>query len=400
MKNKRKIVILTYYRFPCSEPVLENVFAKELGREHEVTWLFQGDISTGKKYKWHNSQVLLTRAVKGNSYCSKLINKVLGLQRVLQLLRLLRLRDTKIVLVRDMPFVSLVVAVLRPIFRFRLYFQYSAPLGDMFISSSKSQKFLGRLCYLFLGYFHNLMAPKAIRTADIVFPITEFHKRQLFSHKAPETLVPITMGIDEEWVERQSTEIQLLAELKKTHFLIVYFGATGVGRNPRFILEVFAEIRATMANCKLLIITTTMDWWKKQRMGQVCLDLGIGQNTLVKGRLSKDELQDHLSYCDVSLSPIPPTTYFKISSPTKVYESLGHSVPVVANRGVYEQEKVIRESGGGILVDYEVLSFAHAIVDLLKNVDLRVEMARRGREYVLNRYSYRLIADNIAKYFA
>ena len=77
MSNKKKIIILTYYRFPCVEPVLENVFAKELGREYEVTWLFQGDVSKGRKQKWHNSQVLLSREIKGNHWYSKLANNIL-----------------------------------------------------------------------------------------------------------------------------------------------------------------------------------------------------------------------------------------------------------------------------------------------------------------------------------
>ena len=86
MAIKKKIVILTYYHFPCDEPVLENVFAKELAHEHEVIWLFQGDISKGRMDKWHNSRVILCREKKGASWGSKLINRILKWQKVFLLL--------------------------------------------------------------------------------------------------------------------------------------------------------------------------------------------------------------------------------------------------------------------------------------------------------------------------
>jgi glycosyltransferase involved in cell wall biosynthesis len=88
-----------------------------------------------------------------------------------------------------------------------------------------------------------------------------------------------------------------------------------------------------------------------------------------------------------------------MSSPTKLYESLGNGVPVVANKGIYEQEKVVKESGGGILVDYNISSFSDAIVNLLNNGTLRKKMAEYGKEYVIANYSYRIIAKRIAAYF-
>ena len=74
-------------------------------------------------------------------------------------------------------------------------------------------------------------------------------------------------------------------------------------------------------------------------------------------------------------------------------------MPVVANKEIYEQEKVILESGGGVIVDYETTSFCNAIVRLLNDNKLREEMAKDGRKYVINNYSYRVIAKKIFPYF-
>lgn len=399
MTNKKKLIIVTYYHFPCTQPVLENVFAKELGREHEVTWLFQGDVSKGKNQKWHNSKVLLSREMKGNHWCSKLINTLLTGQKFFQLLCLLLGNDINIVLIRDIPSMALLIAPLRLFIDFKLYFQYSAPLGDMNIGYSKSNRTIKRFWYLLIGCCFNILIHRVMHTADLVFPITDFHKKELLACTREDKLIPITMGVNEEWLNRDKKEISYVNKLKKTNFLITYFGTLNFGRNPQFILDAFAEVRSKCPNCKLILIGKTAFPWEEKELKLLCHNLRMEEDVIFTGQLDRNKLQDYLHYCDISISAIPPESYYKISSPTKLYESLGNGVPVVANKGIYEQEKVILESGGGVLVNYETSSFCNAIVRLLKNSKLREEMGKKGRQYVLNNYSYRVIAKKISPYF-
>ena len=77
MKNRGKIAILAYYHFPCEHPVLENIFAKELARDQEVVFYFQGDTSKGSKQQWHNSQSLQM------IFCYHLFKKLLKEHRTL-----------------------------------------------------------------------------------------------------------------------------------------------------------------------------------------------------------------------------------------------------------------------------------------------------------------------------
>ena len=137
---KKKVLILTYYHFPCFEPVLENVFAKELARDHEIIWFFQGDVSKERTEKWHNSRLILCSEMKGTSWYSKLINRILKWKKIFLLFSLIMFRDTKIVMIRDMPLVALLIAPFRLLFGFKLYFQYTAPLGEIDLGYSKSNK--------------------------------------------------------------------------------------------------------------------------------------------------------------------------------------------------------------------------------------------------------------------
>lgn len=399
MKGKKRLIILSYYHFPCHHPVLENVFAKTLGHYVDILWLFNGDTSKGRTYKWHNSTVYLCGVLKGNSLIVKLLNKILGWQRLLLLVRELLVKEEQIVLIRDMPLVALLISPLRKILNFKLYYQCSSPQAEIRQAIFKSNRGLHRYWHLFVGICLQIFTARALKISDMVFPITEFHKKILTDYISPEKLVPLTMGVDESWLSRPRKEINKLKRLKKDNYIITYFGTLSFARNPKFIIDVFRQVINTNPNCKLLLIGETQNVWEKKKLQEYCKDLLDQKEVIFTGQLDHDTLQDYLQYCDLSLSAIPPERHYIISSPTKLYESLGNGVPVVANREILEQEKVIKESGGGLLVPYCLDSFCEAVISLLKDESLRHNMAYAGKEYVIKNYNYRVFGQRIVPLF-
>ena len=399
MADKAKIVILPYYRFPCTEPVLVNVFAKELGKTCDIIWLFQRDTGKGKQ-RWYNSQILFSKAVKDNNWIAKTANRFLACGKFFQLLKLLIYSNVKIILIRDLPLTTLLIIPLKPFFRFKIYYQYSAPLGEFDLDKYRIVKTPKRFLHLVRGLALRMLVRQVLKRADIVFPITEFHKKELSIYACADQLIPLTMGVDDVWLKRKKGNIPYLETLKKRDiFILTYFGTISFIRKPKFILEVFKKVRERCSNCKLLVMGKTESSWEDEQLRYFCRNLKIEEHVIFTGQLDRDSLQDHLQYCDISISAIPPKDSFKISSPTKLYESMGNAIPVVANREIYEQEKVVLESGGGILVDYKITSFSEAIISLLNNKKLREKMASDGREYVIKNYSYKMIAKKIAPYF-
>ena len=397
--DKRKIVILSYYNYPCTHPVLENVFAKELGRDFDITWIFPGDTSKGKTIKWHNSRVLLIKKFEGDSWKVKILNKVAGWQRLFKLVTILLSGDTKIVLIRDIPLTGLLILPLRCLFKFKVFYQYSAPLGEINLALFRINKNIKRFWHFFLGIYLKSLNRQIIKRSDKVFTITDFYKKHLMAYTSPERLVSLTMGVDEEWMSRKRKDVSYLKKLKDEHLFLAYFGTLSFARDPKFILSIFELVNKVLPNCKLLLIGKTQNDWEDKQLHAFCHDLHIEKDVIFTGQIDRDNLQDHLQYCDLSISAIPSEEHYKISSPTKIYESLGNGVPVVGNKEILEQEKVISESGGGVLVDYNANSFSESIVTLLGDGSARKRMARDGKEYILKNYSYRVIAKNISPYF-
>jgi glycosyltransferase involved in cell wall biosynthesis len=94
------------------------------------------------------------------------------------------------------------------------------------------------------------------------------------------------------------------------------------------------------------------------------------------------------------LSPFAPIPILNSTSPTKLVEYFYWGKATVANDHP-EQRRVIEDSQSGICVPYNENDFAHAVITLLKNDELALQMGRNGRAYVLAHRDYRVIADRL-----
>src|SRR5450631_1588009 len=135
--NRKLILMSTYYYHPCNETMLESVFAKELGKSSEIVWFHQGDSAHGKVVNWHNTKVHITPMLKGNGIIARLANRVLVSVKHLSILKFLFRNKVDIVFIRDLPLEALFLSLVKPYLGFKLYYQYSAPLGEMTIGYSR-----------------------------------------------------------------------------------------------------------------------------------------------------------------------------------------------------------------------------------------------------------------------
>jgi glycosyltransferase involved in cell wall biosynthesis len=402
LKNKQ-VVFISYYRF-CPdgmEQVVENVFSKELGRICDLIFLLQGDLRKGRIQRWNNADVWVSGLTSRKGLVGSALNSLYSLGKIIQVLRLIKKNGRSLIfVVRDLPIWASILGLFKIMVGYKMYFQYTAPLGMMNISYFRKHKTFKRYKYLFSGILHQAMLRSAIKRSDVVFPITEsFGKYLSESCSCQKHMVPLTMGADERWINRGSGKILWLEELSKDHFIIGYFGTLSFLRDPDFFLRVFSRVHGRIKKCKLLLMGKIADPYEKQTLHSLSKKLSIEGDTIFAGKLNRNDLRDHLHYCALTISAIPPELYYAMSSPTKLYESLGLGIPVVANLEIYEHEKVIRESGGGALAPYDVDAFAEAIVRLCDSGNDLIEMGQKGREYILANYTYSALAGRISHLF-
>ena len=393
MKHKKKILVLCYYKFPCNHPVIENVFAKEMGKRKDVFFIFSSTSVASHFIKWHNSKVILVKAFNSLFIFNKLISKLNFLFKVY---RWNQREGFDIILIRDMPALVLLILPLVHLKKVRLYYQHSAPQGDFNLAYSKISSGQKKLFFFCKGKSYNFFLKYAFRVVDIVFPISECQKHELKKEIKNVKFVPLTMGVDEDWIKKTYKKI---CKPPQKSFVLTYFGSIDPLRKPKFIINAFKLVTNKNINCKLLLIGKASSKNYEEEIIRYSKQLGLEDRVEFTGFVDKHELKRVLSISDLSISAIPPTKYYKLSSPTKIYESLALGLPVVANRGLLEQEKVVAESKGGVIANYHPKAFSDKIIWLLENPDVRSKMSECGKQYVKDNYTYSLIYEKIAPYF-
>ena len=148
-----------------------------------------------------------------------------------------------------------------------------------------------------------------------------------------------------------------------------------------------------------MLIGRGVDDAEKNTIKALSQRLEISDDVIFAGYLDRQKLRDFLSYSDITISAIPPAPHYIISSPTKIYESIGNGVPVVANFEILEQQKVLKASGAGMLVKYDTNEFSKAILDLLNNPKKAREMGKKGKKYIMENYTYEVIARKVEAFF-
>jgi glycosyltransferase involved in cell wall biosynthesis len=327
----------------------------------------------------------------------KILNKILELSNFIFIMMILIKKNYNFIIFRDLPGQVLIFSAFKKLLKLKIIYQLTAPIGDMTIVYGKQKKSIYKYFYFLKGYTLNFLNDKAIQKAEIIFPISEHHKEVLKKKYRKKLFVPISMGIDNSWISSKKIKICFLDELKNKNKIITYFGTLNSTRNPQFLIKILYNVKKKVSNCKLFIIGKSNEKKQLCKLKSFAKKLGLQNDVYFTGNLSRKKLQKYLRYSDLSLSAIPPVNIYRYSSPTKIYESLGNSIPVIANKGILEHEKVLKESGGGFLVNYEVKEFADAVIILLSDKKLKDSMGQKGRKYVIKNYNYKNIAQKIDK---
>lgn len=119
---------------------------------------------------------------------------------------------------------------------------------------------------------------------------------------------------------------------------------------------------------------------------------------LFTGRVEQRIAADFVRYADVCVGPFTEGWYNKRigRSALKLCEYLACGKPVVCSRT--EGTEFIEKEGLGILVDnLEPETIASAVNTLLGYPELRLEMGRRARKYVVENRSWEKVAEQIAE---
>lgn len=239
---------------------------------------------------------------------------------------------------------------------------------------------------------YRLVLPRA----DQVFVQSQIMLESLANAGIPRTkLFPVPMGIDTELLEKHPVTPSSDPRLAGRRVLI-YLGILDRARKPEFLLSVTARVRQAFPDVLLLLVGDATDPVDRDRLDRRIRELGLRDHVLKTGWLPVHEGWSYVRCAEVALSPLPRDPLLDSTSPTKVVEYLALGVPVLVN-GPNEQADLVRASGGGRTVEYDVNAFANAVCNLFSDPPRSRRLGDSGRKYVTRERSYHLIAEAVAE---
>ena len=160
------------------------------------------------------------------------------------------------------------------------------------------------------------------------------------------------------------------------------------------MIRTFLLVLRRRTDTKLLMVG---EGTARNNLETLAVRLGIRKNIVFTDRVPQSEIPDYIAAAEIGVSPIPPLTFYKFSSPIKMVEYMASAKPVVANEEIPDHKEALEKSGGGLLVPFRPEAFADAILHLLDNPQKAVEMGERGRKWVMQYRSFDVLARQLEK---
>tara|TARA_R110002072_G_scaffold136917_3_gene279566 strand:- start:808 stop:2034 length:1227 start_codon:yes stop_codon:yes gene_type:complete len=195
-----------------------------------------------------------------------------------------------------------------------------------------------------------------LQNADFSISLTEKGKDIIHSWKGinnqpiPIQVIPCCADLNHFHPSQISSSLQIDLKTKfsldKDDFVITYLGSIGTWYLLDEMLDFFNVLLKNRPNSKFLFVTTD----NPDTILPKAESKGIPSDRIIISPAKREEVPTFLSLANAAIFFIQPVFSKSGSSPTKHGEMLGMGLPVIANSGVGDVDRIIEDTSSGILV--------------------------------------------------
>jgi colanic acid biosynthesis glycosyl transferase WcaI len=231
------------------------------------------------------------------------------------------------------------------------------------------------------------------RKADRIVPLTTAFRHDLESRGVPaEKITVVTNGVDLEQFDRLATpgDARQRLGIPADAFLVGYIGTTGVCQGLAAVVDA-AELCRDMPGVRFLIMGEGAE--------RASLELRAREKRLNNLHFADfvphEQIADYYRALDLALIHLRPDPLFQTVIPSKIFEFMAASVPLLmATAG--ESAGIVQRAECGVSVPPgDALALAAAVRQAAGQRPMLVEMGRRGRAAVERGYSRRALARSL-----
>lgn len=169
--------------------------------------------------------------------------------------------------------------------------------------------------------------------------------------------------------------------------LLLFVGRFVPLKNLPFLLKTFAKIAKEDSKVRLVMVG---EGPLAGKIKQLSRKLKLSRRVIFTGKITNKELPQYYSAADIF---VMPSVYDNF--PNSILEAMSCELPIVATNvgGISMQ---VQDGENGFLVESgNIEQFKGAIITLLDNSSLSIEMGKRNRELVKKKYSWSTSAQKL-----
>jgi glycosyltransferase involved in cell wall biosynthesis len=260
--------------------------------------------------------------------------------------------------------------------------------------------------YRLVYHFFKSKEAAFIQFSDVIISLTESGKQVIhtwptMAHSKKIMVIPCCVDMD--LFNRRSLDESKIQELKTgldAELIIGYYGSLGTWYQLEEMLDQIVAIRQKYPRAKLLVVTK--DIWEKSHQS-MAFKKGLDETTIVVKSAERREMPYYMAIADFSIFFIQ-TCFSKLaSSPTKHGEIMSMGLPLMANAGVGDVDKIIHDSKSGCIVHpLNAVGYQQAVEAIPSLLELNADLIREActrvysLEHGLSKYAeaYQLALKN------
>lgn len=233
----------------------------------------------------------------------------------------------------------------------------------------------------------------AYRKADWIVPVTDSFKTYMLAKGIEARKITVVKnGVDLAQYAPRDGASALAEELGiEGKFVVSYFGTHGMAHHLQTILHAAHRLNGS----KNIIFLMVGDGAERRALLQMRDDMALG-NVMMLDQQPKSRMRDFWALSDISLVLLKKSDLFKTVIPSKIFESLAMTKPIIL--GVEgESADLLRAANAGICIEPEQADeLAARVLELSQNPERCQQLGRNGRRYVMEHFDRIVLARKLA----
>lgn len=387
--------------YPCDHAFIEEVFTKIFPQKgHNVFLVMRtGSYIDTPVIHWNNAEILLFKGGKYKTVMSSLRN-VLGFICVAKkILQIKQSKNINLLFVRNDPIMGIFAILLSVFMNLPFVFQLSHLKEESFLVFGKAGLMPDPFFSRTKGMLGILLRHYVLKKSHLVLPVSKIMKEYLAKKgvlKSKMITIPLAANIHStNNINNARNHIRSEFGLNSESNILIYIGTMSRGRGLQIIIEAFEKVRNINHNAFLLMIGGDENPGDIDFLKTIVKNKNLIEHVCFTGLIPRKKTSEYVQGSDLGLSPFPPYGVLTMNSPMKLFEYLGCGIPVIGT-DIPEQRKIINESGGGIITNYDIGQFSEAIINMLeKDPSERRAMGKRGQDYIEKNRTYAILANKL-----